>query len=157
MVGSDGTGLVFILSTPRAGSTLLGAVLGSHSDMYCPPEPWLLLPLATARSERILATAAFDYPLAMRAVHEFLTPERFDASLGAFAVTAYNSVLADSNKRIMVDKTPRYYQILAAIDALFPRALQIWIKRNPLDTIASCIGTWSIPLQELLGEAISPY
>jgi len=125
--------------------------------MYCPPEPWLLLPLATARSERMLAMAAFDYRLAMRGVHEFLTPERFDSALGAFAVTAYNSVLADSHKRVLVDKTPRYYQILSAIDALFPQALQIWIKRNPLDTIASCIGTWSIPLDELLGETISPY
>jgi O-antigen biosynthesis protein len=50
LIRPNGEGLVFLLSTPRAGSTLLAAMLGSHSRIACPPEPWLLLPLLACGS-----------------------------------------------------------------------------------------------------------
>src|SRR5207244_4522699 len=60
-------------------------------------------------------------------------------------------------KRLLVDKTPRYYQILPELSRLFPTAHQIWLKRSPLDVIASCKNTWGLSLSELLGEPISPH
>jgi hypothetical protein len=35
--------LVFIISQPRAGSTLLQRILDSHSKVCSPPEPWVML------------------------------------------------------------------------------------------------------------------
>lgn len=149
--------LAFVLSTPRAGSTLLAAMLGTHSQILCPPEPWLLLPLAGMLDERVLTISTFDQSFAMRAIGELLPPQLLDRALGAFAATAYDGLRAGTCKRVVVDKTPRYYHILATLDRLFPNALQIWLRRNPLDTIASCIDTWQLTLDEVVGDAISPY
>jgi hypothetical protein len=156
---ADGRELVFVLSTPRAGSTLLGAMLGSHSQVLCPPEPWLLLPLAALRDDRLMISAAYDHPFAMRGIRELVTPELLDTALAEYARSVYQTLLRTSGRSVFVDKTPRYYQILPALEALFPAALQLWIRRDPLDTLASCVETWSLPLQELLGEpgSISPY
>lgn len=157
MVATDGRDLAFILSTPRAGSTLLGAMLGSHSRVHCPPEPWFLLPLVSARDERFLVAAPYDHQHARTGTRELLDDELFDASVTSFAVTAYNALLARANKDVFVDKTPRYYHILPWLDRLFPRAAKIWLRRNPLDVIASCKTTWGLSIPELLGDPLSPY
>ncbi len=38
--------LLFIIGSPRSGSTLLSRMLGSHSAIFSPAEPHLLTPLA---------------------------------------------------------------------------------------------------------------
>ena len=45
MISPQGRNLVFILSAPRSGSTLVSAILGNHHQTFSPPEPWLLLSL----------------------------------------------------------------------------------------------------------------
>ena len=45
MIHPTGKNLVLILGQPRSGTTLLGALLESHAEVHCPPEPWLLLAL----------------------------------------------------------------------------------------------------------------
>src|SRR6266516_2767342 len=130
MVSKTGRDLVFLVSTPRAGSTLLAALLGSHPDVLCPPESWLLLPLVGFRDDRLLVTAPYDHQLAQQAVHDLLDTDLFNQAINSFAVTVYNSLLQRSGKRLFVDKTPRYYHILPSIETLFPAAKQIWLKRN---------------------------
>ncbi|RZO53079.1 MAG: hypothetical protein EVA89_29835, partial [Sandaracinaceae bacterium] len=38
--------LLFLISTPRSGSTLMQRMLSSHSEIYTHPEPHLMTPLA---------------------------------------------------------------------------------------------------------------
>src|SRR5215213_5664095 len=128
-------------------------MLGSHSQVLCPPEPWLLLPLLATRDDRLIVTAPYDHFLARKGLRDLLDDDDFDRAINAFAVSAYNSLLARAGKGIFVDKTPRYYQILPALDRLFPRAAQVWIRRNPLDVIASCKATWGLTIPELVGDA----
>lgn len=149
--------LVFIVSTPRAGSTLLGAMLASHSAMTCPPEPWLLLPLATLRSDRVRAHAAYGYEMARDAVRQLADENLLDAGCAAMVRRIYGELAGRAGKRIFVDKTPRYFHILPRLDAMFPGAKQIWINRNPLDVMASLKETWSFPIGELVGDVVSPY
>jgi protein-tyrosine sulfotransferase len=157
MVTSDGSGLIFILSTPRAGSTLLGVTLGNHSQVLCPPEPWLLLPLRAICSSDVEIIAAYDHGLARKAWCDLASNDIFDQAFRRFAATIYNSLLEQAGKRVMVDKTPRYYHILPWLEALFPQAFKIWLRRNPLDVIASCKETWKLTIDELFAEAISPH
>jgi hypothetical protein len=72
MIDNHGRSLAFLLATPRAGATLLGAILGSHSQVACPPEPWFLMPLLGLRHEHIDVVAAYDYHLARQATQAFL-------------------------------------------------------------------------------------
>lgn len=157
LIKAGGEGLVFLHSTPRAGSTLLAAMLGGHSQMLCPPEPWILLPLVAVRRQRLLAVTAYDHSLAQQAIAEALPAEVVEEAIAAYATVAYNALLAKSAKSIFVDKTPRYYHILPELDRIFPAARRIWLKRSPLDVIASCKETWQLSVAELMGEPLSPY
>src|SRR6185295_7250173 len=109
------------------------------------------------RDNRLFVTAPYDHYLAQRGIQELLDGHLFNGAINAFAVSVYGALLDRAGKRVFVDKTPRYYHILSALDEIFPAALKIWIKRNPLDVIASCKETWGLTIQELMGDALSPY
>jgi hypothetical protein len=157
MVDPQGNNLIFILSAPRSGSTLLGAVLGNHSQTLCPPEPWLLLSLHAMRTPDVMAISHFDSGLARQALNELLDDQLFRNVTNAFAISVYKALLAQANKQIFIDKTPRYYHILPFLEALFPQARKIWIKRNPLDVIASHKATLGHSVADLLGGVVSPH
>jgi hypothetical protein len=158
VVAHKGRQLVFILSTPRAGSTLLAALLGNHSQVLCPPEPWLLLSLSAIRTNDndSLITSRYDHQLARKALNELVEEELFSRAASAFALTIYNSLLDRADKQVFVDKTPRYYHILPWLEALFPLARKIWIKRNPLDVVASRKDR-GFTITESVGDVLSPY
>lgn len=42
--GGEGENLIFLISQPRAGSTMLQKVLGSHPEIHTVSEPWVALP-----------------------------------------------------------------------------------------------------------------
>lgn len=155
-ISPTGGKLVFLLSTPRSGSTLLGAMLANHSAIYCPNEPWLLLNLYALFDGRPHAKGSPNENLATVALRELLSEEQFGHAARAFALSVYNQKLQQQGKRLFVDKTPRYYQVLSFLDQLFPDAKKIWLMRNPLDVAASYATTWQVPVAELIGESLSP-
>ncbi|MBI5739433.1 MAG: sulfotransferase [Nitrospirae bacterium] len=155
MITNEGENLIFILSLPRSGSTLLSAILDNSRSVHCPPEPWLLLKLSEMRGSYSFRSV-YDGYFAAIATKSFLTDEAFTESARAFAVTAYNYALKTAGKNIFADKTPRYYHILPLIDALFPKAAKIWLKRNPLDVLASYKKTWGIGTDVLSGKILEP-
>jgi hypothetical protein len=143
--------VVFLLSTPRAGSTLLASMLGSHSLVHCPPEPWLLLPLTSIAPGQSIIFAAYDHALAQKAWADWYDEQNFSKASASFALSIYQSQLAKTDKQIFVDKTPRYYHILPWLDKIFPLAPKIWIKRSPLDVIASTRKVWGLSIDKILG------
>jgi hypothetical protein len=155
MVSNYGENLIFIFSLPRSGSTLLGAILGSNSNAFCPPEPWFLLRLCEVRGEAC-NEKVFDDFFASLATKAFLPEEIFIECARAFAIKAYNLSLKKEGRSIFVDKTPRYYHILSFVDALFPKAKKIWLKRNPLDIAASYKKTWEVGVDVLTGKNVKP-
>lgn len=155
MVEATGECLVFVLSTPRAGSTLLGAILGNHSRVFCPNEPWLLVALQGLTQEKTTALASSNENLAAIALRDLLSPEEFIDASRAFALTVYNQKLRQARKEIFVDKTPRYSLLLPFLDQMFPASKKIWLQRNPLDVALSFAAAWDVPIAELTGETLS--
>ena len=151
MVTNEGENLVFIFSLPRSGSTLLSFLLGSHSKILCPPEPWFLLKIADL-TRRCYIDSPFDDELATIGSKEFLDGNVFVEAARAYATTAYNHYLEESGKTIFVDKTPRYYHIIQKIDEMFPKAKKIWLKRNPLDIAVSYKKSWDMGVEIITGE-----
>jgi hypothetical protein len=155
-----GENLIFLISMPRSGSTMLQRVLVGHSEIESSAEPWLMLPLVYSRRENGL-TAEYGGDWARLATDEFLAnytdgPDVYDAGIRAFAKEVYGNALALTSASRFVDKTPRYTYIIKDLIRIFPEAKFIFLLRNPLSVLASIINTqldgdlWSIT--EFIGE-----
>lgn len=156
MIGLAGENLVFLLSTPRAGSTLISAILNHHSRVLCPNEPWFLLGLHALYKGGNLTFAPYEHSGVEAALREFLTEDEFIEAVRAFAVTTYNRKLAMSGKSMFVDKTPRYHHLLPFLEKAFPEAKKVWLQRNPLDVAASLQTSWKLPVEQVFAPWFGP-
>lgn len=140
--------LIFMISLPRSGSTLLQKILGGHSDIYTRSEPWLMLhPLYALKSTGIQAN--YNASLATNGVRDFIAglPENGDSlyysQLRNCYLSLYAPYLHSSEKSRFLDKTPRYYAIFDELQKTFPNAKFIILYRNPLAVLASMLEeTW---------------
>lgn len=136
--------LVFLISLPRSGSTLLQKILAVHPDVASKGEPWLLLPLAFMnRSEGI--EAVYFHKAAAQAIRELIGnlpggEETYRTHLRTFVLSLYR--LLAGERRVFVDKDTRYYLILDFLAEVFPTAKFVFLFRNPLDVMSSAITTY---------------
>ncbi len=144
--------VVFIVSQPRAGSTLLQTTLAGHPDVVAPGEAWLMLPLAHAiAGSRRDVRSPYDQTLADDAVGEFVRVHldggwsTFQQELGAAATRLYESAKRRAGAKVLIDKTPRYYWIIEDLLAMVPDSRVIVLLRNPLAVMASIVRTWTRP------------
>lgn len=145
-LSSHGEKLIFLISQPRAGSTMLQRVLASHPDIQTAAEPWLMLhPLYALRSTGTIAE--YDARLAAMALQDFIRElpngeEDYLDSIRLMCSHLYEQALANSGKSYFLDKTPRYYFIIGELHRLFPCANLIILLRNPLAVMCSILSTW---------------
>lgn len=139
--------LVFMISMPRSGSTLLQKILGEHSDIYTRSEPWLMLhPLHALKGEGI--QARYNAKVAAAGVQDFVSgiPGKDESfyyeSIRNCYLSLYQPYLETSGKSRFLDKTPRYYEIFDELQKTFPNAKFIILYRNPLAVLASILKTW---------------
>ena len=148
-----GENLIFLISQPRSGSTLLQRILGGHPAIHTLPEPWLMLhSLYALRSEGY--EAEYDASLAMRARLDFIQAlpdgeEDYLHGIRQMFVYLYQKALTGLNKRYFLDKTPRYYFILPELMRTFPQAHYIVLLRNPIAVLNSLLNRWTLFLLNL--------
>ncbi len=141
-----GSNLVFLVSLPRSGSTMLQRVLGAHPAIHTMPETWMMLhPIYALKRDGIIAE--YEAPIARRALHQFLEgigegEDAYIAGLRTMAAGLYGKALEPSGKTVFLDKTPRYFYILPELHRLFPKAKIVLLLRNPLAVLASVLRTW---------------
>jgi hypothetical protein len=141
-----GENLVFIISQPKAGSTLLQRIVAGHPDIQTSAETWLMLhPVYGLRKTGIQAN--YNANWAATGVREFLDnyadgKETYYEGVRRFAETIYGSVLEKHGKRLFLDKTPRYTMIVDELYELFPNAKYILLLRNPLAILKSELHTY---------------
>jgi len=141
--------LIFLISQPRAGSTLLQRILGSHPEVHTISEPWLMLhPLYALRDQGL--KAEYSHPLYQLGLQEFLaniSPEAPESvyyeGIRRMYGYLYEQALSITGKRFFLDKTPRYYLIIPELQRTFPKAKFIILIRNPLAVLSSMIKTWT--------------
>jgi hypothetical protein len=142
----QGKNLIFLISQPRAGSTLLQRILGGHPDIHTASEPWLMLhPLYALKPDGY--QAEYNSHWACKAVQSFfqtLPGGKNEYIEGARLMYAYlyERALANSGKCYFLDKTPRYYFIISELYRIFPKAHYIILLRNPLAVLCSILNTW---------------
>ena len=135
--------LVFIISLPRSGSTLLQKLLLAHNSVATSSENWLLLTLCYSLYEKDVFTP-YNHQLASTGMADFLKTtglDSYDEFIRSFANAAF-SKLCDSDDQVVVDKTPRNYLIVPHLARIFPDAKFIILKRNPIQVFASILSSW---------------
>ncbi len=135
---------LFLLSLPRTGSTLVQRVLAAHPKVATASEPWLLLPLIYARREKGVR-AEYAHLAAAPAIQDFAEARQggsaaFDDRLRAFVEGVYEDA-AGEGAAYFLDKTPHYHFIADDLFRLFPDAKFVFLWRNPLGVLASCLDT----------------
>jgi hypothetical protein len=134
--------LIFVISPPRSGSTLLQHMLGSHSRILTYPEPHLITPLAFLGYYDIVDKAPYDHINAAEALKLFVQGlphgelDYLDA-VRSYTDTLYGRMLGASDKRYFVDKTPAYALVLPFLTKLYPDARYVVLTRHPLAIASS--------------------
>lgn len=141
---STGANLIFLISQPRAGSTLLQKILGAHAEIHTASEPWIALhPLFALRDKGI--SAYYSHTLAREATREFVSEAVYIEGLRLLLNHLYDDVRKPSGKPVFLDKTPRYYFIVPELRRVFPDARFVFLIRNPLAVLSSILETWVDP------------
>lgn len=141
-----GENLVFIISPPRAGSTMLQRIIGAHSDIHTVAEPWIMLhPVYAMRNFGI--NSEYNSQWAYGALNEFLESINSDNNIvmdavRSYAQTLYGHAMRNRKESLFLDKTPRYYLIMNELFDLFPSSKFILLKRNPMAVLASLFHSW---------------
>ena len=134
--------LVFVVSPPRAGSTLLQRMLGSHSQVGTHPEPHLVTPLAYLGYHDRVDAAPYDHINAAEAIRLFVEhlprgEEDYLDALRAYADTLYGRMMEGLGKERFLDKTPAYALVLPFLTKLYPKARYVVLTRHPLAVFSS--------------------
>ncbi|MDH3726535.1 MAG: sulfotransferase [Myxococcales bacterium] len=134
--------LVFVISPPRAGSTLLQRMMGAHSEIFTHPEPHLITPIAHLGVYGNVDKAPYDHINAAEAMHAFIDDlpggerDYLDA-LRAYTDTLYGRMLSTSNASYFLDKTPANALVLPFLQRLYPDAKYVVLTRHPLAVFSS--------------------
>jgi hypothetical protein len=133
---------VFIGGHPRSGTTLLGAMIGSHSECLCTPESQFktrVLRHSSLKGQKgIDITKAFDlirasWKYKIWGIHLNTAPLSGIESyrdLLEFIVTAYGKKIGKFHTTIWVDHTPANLKNATVLCELFPSAKFIHIVRD---------------------------
>ncbi len=141
--------MVFLLSSPRSGSTLLRVMLAGHPALFCPPELHLLPFHTLAERQTALADSYLGEGL-QRAVMALrgLSVTESQALLadwtdqGMTVAQVYGQLQTWAGDRTLVDKSPTYgfsAATLERIPALFTGAKCIHLVRHPYAVIDSFV------------------
>jgi thioester reductase-like protein len=139
-------GVVFLLSSPRTGSTLLRVMLAGHPSLFVPPELHLLAFSDLHRWHQRLSgdmlIAGLSHALiglgereedAKRWVEQAVQEKRPTHEI-------YRHLQARAASRLLVDKSPSYGfnpAVLARAESLFENARYIHLTRHPVASIES--------------------
>jgi hypothetical protein len=141
-----GQNLIFLISQPRAGSTLTQRILGVHSLIHTQSEPWVLLhPLHALKPENLYSN--FNSECYAKGLNDFIESIpggkiRYQEAMAETFGSFYEAILEQKGKRFFLDKTPRYYNILDELGEYYPDAKFILLWRNPAAVLTSIISTW---------------
>jgi LPS sulfotransferase NodH len=134
--------MLFVIGSPRSGTTMMERMLSSHSMILGGPEPHLLTPLAHLGVWAKVDKAPYDHVLAAEAQKLYVSQlpnkeqDYWDACR-AYCDVIYGRLLSTSDRKICLDKTPANALILPFMTKVFPDAKYVVLTRHPLAAFSS--------------------
>lgn len=135
--------LVFVIGTPRSGSTMLERMLASHSQIFGRPEPHIVTPLAYLGYWDKVEKADYDHILAAQAQKEFVNDlpgkeKDYYAACRAYLDVLYGRMLETSGgMKYFLDKTPGYGLVVDFLSKVYPETHYIVLTRHPVAIFSS--------------------
>ncbi len=136
--------ILFVIGTPRSGSTMLERMLSSHSQIYGRPEPHIVTPLAYLGYWDKVDKAPYDHILAAQAQKEFVGDlpggeKDYYEACRAYLDILYGRMLdtAEGGERYFLDKTPAYGLVVDFLSKVYPNAHYIVLTRHPIAIFSS--------------------
>jgi len=134
--------LIFVISPPRAGSTLLQRMMGAHSEIFTHPEPHLITPIAHLGVYYHVDKAPYDHINAAEAMKAFIEDlpngeQDYLDALRCYADTLYGRMLGKSGRSYFLDKTPANALVLPFLQRVYPDAKYVVLTRHPLAVFSS--------------------
>ncbi len=140
--------LVFLIGSPRSGSTLLSRVLGAHSAIFAPEEPHLITPIAHLGYYDAVEAAPYDPVItrtAARALVAALPGGEADylEALRAYTDRLYGGLFESAgDASLLLDKTPAYALSLDFLARLYPEAKYVVLTRHPVAVWSSYVDSF---------------
>lgn len=134
--------LIFLISAPRSGSSMLQQVILNNKNISGTPEPWFMLPLIYSYKDNGIQQ---EYNPMYGAINwsnildQYGLRNNYINLLKEFALKIYSTLSTEKECSYFIDKTPRYYHIIKELKELFPTAKFIILKRNPLAIFVSIL------------------
>lgn len=138
---------VFIVGSPRSGTTLLQSIVASHSEYFSPPETSFFDRIIPRMGVRFSDPACkLDSESAKIILHDFELMTGKDSGIDLdvqhdiTVKDAFESLLSNfnpENKPKWVEKTTNHAACMLAIRRFYPHAKFIHVIRDPVDSVAS--------------------
>ena len=144
VVAPRGENLVFLVGSPRSGTTWLSRLLGAHSEIAATQETELISRYCRAWYDAWQDQIPDDVRRWERHRHRglpsVLTLDEFDDYVIGFARSVYDKVLAlKPTAKVVIDKHPAYSLNVGLLRRMFPAAAVLDIVRDGRDVAASLL------------------
>lgn len=139
----EDTQLIFLISQPRSGSSMLQQLMIESPQIKSTPEPWFMLSLIyTYKTTKLAGEYNPNYSQINFA--QYLNQfdkglQRYQGHIQKTALDLYSWFLKKNSSAFFLDKTPRYYHIIKELIELFPNAKFIFLSRNPIAVFSSIL------------------
>ncbi|MEG4320379.1 MULTISPECIES: sulfotransferase [unclassified Microcoleus] len=131
---------IFLLGSPRSGTTMLQSLLAAHPEVISFPESkffhYLLYNKFAGKLPGRMEAFFKDEINRPEFLQGFDDRQTWEAKVSWF-VGVLDGLAAEQNKSIWLEKTPEHIYFIEDIQRLLPDAKFIHILRNSVDTIAS--------------------
>ena len=139
--------IIFLVSMPRSGSTLLQRIIETSQYIESTSEPWVALPILSLYDQEMVESV-YDQEV-LNSAREALTKElkaikeMYENAEKSYLESIYSEILTIIEAPYYLDKTPRYSLIIDKLYQRFPNSKYIILHRNPLCVVNSYCSTWA--------------